>query len=123
METTTFNQSISTHYTGTISQPSVFTRFMNWCEGQQEKRILWIGLGLAGHGCVFTPLTVFLVMMAGNSMALFMTAILAMAMTLVVNLAAMPTKITIPVFLFTILVDLGIIAACAYHGFTPSIVF
>ena len=123
MATTTLNQSISAHYTGTVSRPSVFTRFINWSEAQQENRILWIALGLGGHGCVITPLTILLVVMAGNSMALFMAAVFAMAITLIVNLAALPTKITIPVFVFTILIDLGIMAACAYTGFTPSIAF
>jgi hypothetical protein len=70
-----------------------------------------------------SALTILAVVMAGNSLGLFMTATAAMAITLIVNLAALPTKITIPVFLFTILVDLGIIAACAYIGFTPSMAF
>jgi hypothetical protein len=120
---TTLNHSIASNYTGSVSNTSVFSRFMNWCEAQQENRILWIGLGLAGHGCVITPITIFAVLMAGNSMALFMTAVFAMAATLTVNLAALPTKITIPVFVLSILVDIGIIAACAYTGFSPSIVF
>lgn len=113
MATTTLTPSITRNYT----QPSVFTKFINWCERQQENRILWIGLALAGHGCIITPLTIFAVVMTGNSMGLFMTAVLAMAFTLVVNLAAQPTKVTIPVFILTILVDLGIIAACAFQGF------
>jgi hypothetical protein len=123
MATTTLNQSIARNYTGTVSSTSVFSRFINWCEGQQENRILWIGLGLGGHGCVITPITIFAIVMSGNSMALFMTAVLAMAMTLIVNLAALPTRITIPVFILTILVDLGVIAACAYTGFASSVPF
>ena len=119
MATTTLTHSLTRNYT----QPTLFTKFINWCENQQENRILWIGLALGGHGCIITPLTIFAVVLAGNSLALFMTAVLAMAITLIVNLAAQPTKVTIPVFILTILIDLGVIAACAYSGFTPAVAF
>src|SRR6476646_8165572 len=91
---------------------SVFPKFFKWCAGQEENRLLWLGLALAGHGCILTPLTIFAVILAGTNMVLFMAALVTMAMALVTNLAAMPTKYTIPIFLFTILVDLGIIIAC-----------
>lgn len=112
METTTFNQSILRNYTDSVSRPSVWSSFIRWCDGQQENRLLWIGLALGIHGCVFAPLTVMLVALAGNSLGLFMTAMASMAMALVVNLAAMPTKVTIPIFFATLLIDLGIIVAC-----------
>lgn len=110
MATTTLNQSITGNYTATTSSPSLFARFINWCEGQQDNRLLWIGLALAGHGCVFAPLTVMFVAMAGNSLVLLMAVMASMCMALVVNLAAMPTKITIPVFFISILINLVIIA-------------
>jgi hypothetical protein len=34
-----------------------------------------------------------------------------MAMTVVTNLAAMPTRVTIPIFFLSVLIDLGIIIA------------
>jgi hypothetical protein len=43
-----------------------------------------------------------------------------MGITLVTNLAAMPTKITIPVFFLSVLVDLVIIASCIAIGFDAS---
>lgn len=112
MATTALNQTIARNYTARTSSPSLFAKFINWCEGQEHNRLLWIGLALAGHGCIFAPLTIMLVALAGNSLALFMTAMASMGMALVVNLAAMPTRITIPVFIISILIDLGIIAAC-----------
>ena len=99
---------------------SVFSKFFNWCAGQEENRLLWLGLALAGHGCILTPLTIFAVVLAGTNIVFFMAALVAMAMALVTNLAAMPTKYTIPIFLFTILVDLGIIIACMSMGFNPG---
>ena len=116
METTFYNQTLAGNYTGKVSKASIFKRFANWCEGQQENRIMWIGIALAGHGCVLTPLTVMAVLVAGNSLALFMAATAAMAMAVVTNLAAMPTKVTIPVFFLSVLIDILIVSA-AVSGF------
>ena len=96
---------------------SIYIRFMNWCNGQQEDRLLWLGIALAGHGCVITPLTIMAVLLAGTNLFLFVLALVAMGMALVTNLAALPTKITIPVFVLSILIDLAIIAACITMGF------
>ncbi|MCS3800628.1 hypothetical protein [Niastella sp. OAS944] len=111
MATTTFNHTIGTTYNQTGT--SVFSRFINWCKGQQENRLIWLGVVVAGHGCVITPLTVLAVVMAGNSLVLFMLAIFAMAISLITNLAALPTKITIPAFALSILIDVGILITAA----------
>jgi hypothetical protein len=49
-----------------------------------------------------------------------MMAIIAMMSALVTNLSAMPTKYTIPVFLFSIVMDLVIIFSCIALGFDIS---
>ena len=82
-----------------IKQPSLVGKFMSWCQDQQEDRLLWLGIALAGHGCV----------MAGLSFPLFMIALLAMTMALVANLAALPTKITIPVLFLGVLADAAVL--------------
>lgn len=112
MATTTFNHAIGNTY-NQAARTSLFTRFINWCKGQQENRLIWLGVAVAGHGCVITPLTVFAVTVAGNSLVLFMLAISAMAISLVTNLAALPTKITIPAFFMSLLIDLGILVTAA----------
>ena len=89
-----------------------FSKFINWCSDQQENRLSWLAIAIAGHGCVLTPLTVFAVVNSGNNLILFMVSILAMAMVLITNLAALPTKITIPFLFGSILVDLGILLTC-----------
>ena len=53
-------------------------------------------------------------MFTGNNLYLFVLAIAAMGMTLVTNLAALPTKITIPVFVLSILIDLAIVISCVF---------
>src|SRR5215213_9295570 len=113
METTTFNHTITANYTHRVSKPAFFSAFINWCKNQQENRLLWLGVALTGHGCIITPITIMAILLAGNSLPLFIVALTAMGMALVTNLAALPTKITIPVFIFSILIDLGIIISCA----------
>jgi len=116
MSLTLFNHSHTSTLTETISKPSATTRFLNWCEAQQNDRLLWLGIALGGQGCVLTPITIFAVVFAGLNMALFMLAIVAIGTVLVTNLAALPTKITIPVLIFTVLIDLGIIIASLAMG-------
>jgi len=95
---------------------SLLSRFFSWCIGQEKNRLLWLGLILALHGCIITPLTVMAVLLAGTNFALFVLAIVAMGLSLVTNLAAMPTKITIPVFALSIMVDLVVVGIALAHG-------
>lgn len=117
MATTTLNQTIAATYTEKEPSVSVLKKFINWCKEQDENRFMWVGIVLAGHGCILTPLTVMAVLLAGTNMVLFMLAIVSMGMAVVTNLAAMPTKITIPVFVFSILIDIAIVIACIAIGF------
>jgi hypothetical protein len=119
MATTTFQQSYTTEYTQSKTT-SPWKRFMAFSEGQQENRLLWLGVALAGHGCILTPLTVMAVLLAGTNLFLFVLALVAMGMSLVTNLAAMPTKVTIPIFFLSILIDIAIIISCVVMGFDIS---
>ena len=96
----------------TTIQSNIFTKFFDWCKAQERNRFGWLALSLAAHGCILTPLVVFAVGVSGNNLTLWMTAMLAMGATLIVNLAAQPTKITIPIFFLSIVVDIAIIIAC-----------
>lgn len=93
-----------------IGKKSIVQQFLDWCKGQEENRILWLAIIVAGHGCVLTPVTVLSVVFTGNSIFLLMLAIAAMGMSLVTNLAAMPTRITLPVFALSLVIDLTILA-------------
>jgi hypothetical protein len=91
---------------------SVFTRFSHWTQAQEANRFGWLAVAIVGHGCVLTPMTILLVVsLTGLNLVLFMTTLAAMAMALVVNLAAQPTKVTIPVFLISVFMDVVVIAA------------
>lgn len=56
------------------------------------------------------------VLLAGTNLTLFIVAIVAMGMSLVTNLAAMPTKITIPVFVLSVIIDLVVVGLALAHG-------
>jgi hypothetical protein len=96
---------------------STFRRFLRWCEGQERNRFGWLGLALAVHGCALTPITLFAIILSGNFIGFWVVALIAMGMALVTNLAAMPTKITIPTFLASIVLDLGVILTCLFLMF------
>lgn len=109
---TTLNQTISTTYTGNLSQTSLWSRFMAYSRSQEHNRLLWLGLALAIHGCALTPITVMATLFAGPNFFLFMTAMVAMGISLVTNLAAMPTKITIPAFALSVIVHIAVLISC-----------
>ena len=117
---TAIQQTISNTHIQPTSKTSVVARFLDWCTGQEEYRYGWLGAAIASHGCIFTPLTMFAIILSGNNIFFWFLAIIAMMMTLVTNLAALPTKYTIPVFLFSILIDITIVVACAFTGFNIS---
>jgi hypothetical protein len=123
MTTTTFNPSITVNRIHRFPVSSFFAKFITWSKSQEENRLLWVGISLTLHGCVLAPVTIFAVMLAGNSMFLFMLPIITMGATLVTNLAAMPTKITIPVFLLSILIDVVVLLTCALSGFGQINIF
>ena len=121
MATTTFNQAITREYNE--SKVSILQAFFTWCRMQEKNRFMWLGIILAVHGCLLTPLTIMAVVFAGNNLTLFMLGVGAMAIALVSNLAALPTKVTIPTFIVSVLIDLGILIACFMSGFNPAATF
>lgn len=106
------------HPLGTIHLPaqthkvSLIHRFFSWCKIQDSNRLIWLALIITAHGCIITPVTLGFVMLFGNNFIFWPWAIGAMTMSLIVNLAALPTKITIPVFFLSLLIDLVIIVNC-----------
>lgn len=95
---------------------SFWKKFLVWAESQEENRFGWTAFAITGHGCVFTIITTMAILATGNHFIFWPFAIAAMAVCLIVNLAALPTKITIPVFFFSVLIDLFIIGLCLANG-------
>jgi hypothetical protein len=109
---TTINQTIHTSYNDITVKSSLWSRFIAYCAAQEHNRLLWVGLILAVHGCALTPITVMATLFTGPNFFLFMAAMVAMGIALVTNLAAMPTKATIPAFALSVLIDIAILVAC-----------
>jgi hypothetical protein len=93
-----------------IHEPTLALKFFNWCGTQEKYRIGWLATSIVVHGCLLTPVTLFIIYLGGLNLTFFILAMSAMGMSLVTNLAAMPAKVTIPVFFLSILID--IIIAC-----------
>lgn len=111
---TTMEQTIAVSYTKEAAKVSLLKRFMNWCNEQDHNRMLWVGIALTAHGCIITPITAMFVYLGGTNMFLFTLVIAMMGVTLVTNLAAMPTKITLPVFISSTVIDIAIIISCLF---------
>ena len=105
----TLQHSLSPALFRTERNQSALSRFIAWCTDQEKFRFGWLATIIAIHGCVLAPITVLAITLGTNHMAYWGMAIGAMAIALVANLAAMPTKITIPVFFFSVLVDISLI--------------
>lgn len=99
------------------TQASIWKRFIKWADTQEEYRFGWTAFAIAGHGCVFTILTVMIILLTGNNFIFWPFAIGAMAAVLISNLAAAPTRITLPILFFSLLIDIAIIAICIANGF------
>jgi hypothetical protein len=114
---TTFQPAIVTGHTDRVERKPIILKFINWCKGQEKNRLGWLGGILALHGCVLTPITLFAIILSGTYFPFYIAALAAMGMAVVTNLAAMPTKITIPVFFLSVLIDIAIITGCISIGF------
>jgi hypothetical protein len=113
---TTLQKPVTINYAPAIADSSLISRFSNWCAAQEPNRLGWLGAIIAIHGCVLTPVTLFFIVLAGTNITFFVAALVAMGMSLVTNLAAMPTKITLPAFFISVLIDVAVIGLCIATG-------
>jgi len=114
---TILQQKITSSLVNQPSKTSAIAKFLTWCDDQDENRLGWLAVAVGGHGCFITPITMFAIIMAGNHIFFWALALTAMGASLVSNLAAMPTKVTIPIFVISVVIDIAIIASCIAIGF------
>ena len=107
---------IATTHLPQLSLSSTFSKFTNWCVSQEPYRLGWLAGILAIHGCALTPITLFAVILSGTNLVLYISVLVAMGLAVVTNLAAMPTKVTIPAFFLSVLMDVAIIIVCLASG-------
>ena len=106
-----------------ISFSNPLASFLNWSGRQNNSRIFWSALTITSLGCVFAPITTIIISLSGLSVLFIVAVTLSMALSLVVNLAALSTRITIPVFLISVLVDLGIVIVALASGLNTQSIF
>lgn len=90
---------------------SVISRFINWSTNQEKDRLFWTGLALTLQGCVLAPISLAAVAFASNWFVLWIVPLVCLVANLIVNLAALPTKITVPVFFLTLLLNVAVVIA------------
>jgi len=105
------------NYSVKKSKENVIVRFFSWCKTQERNRYLWLSLTFFGQIGLTLPSTAFfIVFLGGNSMFLWALICAVNLPLLVLNLAALSTKIMLPFLFFGWLMQLVIIVYCI--GFT-----
>ncbi len=114
MKTVTHNNAGDFYYIDQrehVSVKTIWKKFITYADNQQSNRLWWMTLGILGHGTIFTIATLGIVTVLGNVFLLYVITCCAMVMSVVVNLAALPTRYIIPIFFLSLLIDLGVIIA------------
>jgi len=97
-----------------LQQQSLLTRFLNWCASQEKNRFLWLGVTFFVQTGLALPVAAYFILFFGNNNLLLWTIICAVNLpTLVLNLAALPPKITLPFLFFAWLTEAAVILYCA----------
>ncbi len=92
-------------------------QFFRWADGQDAAhRIGWAGASLVVTAAVMFPLTMSAILFNGAAFSLIVGAIISLSTVIVMNLAALPTRYTIPAFFAGILLDAGLIIASFFIG-------
>lgn len=93
-------------YSTSNPNPNAISRFFSWAAAEDEKHhIGWVGISVMSMSSGIFPLTMYIIMINGGSFGLIMGALVSLAMVVVTNLAALPTKYTIPFYFLAILID------------------
>ncbi len=96
---------------------SIFSRLIEWATQEDEKRHLaWVGGSVTSMTAVFFPITMGVILLNGAGFGFIIAAMVSLVLVVVTNLAAMPTRYTIPCFFLGILIDLGVVVGCLLHG-------
>jgi hypothetical protein len=89
---------------------SIATRFINWSTNEQKNRIAWVGISIVVITAVFFPITMVSILIHGASFKLIIGAMFSLILVVVPNLAALPTRYTIPAFFTGVFIDIILIA-------------
>ena len=105
---------ISPAYVEKLPRVNRLQKFVNWCDQQEKNRLLWLGIGIMGHIGMVVPLTLLSILfLANNNFALWIVVLCANMPVLALNLAAQPPKVTIPVMLTSLIIDIVVVILSA----------
>src|SRR5678809_404398 len=104
-----------------LQQQNLLTRFLNWCKIQENNKFLWLGVTFfAQIGLALPVAAYFILFFGGNNLLLWMIICAVNLPTLVLNLAALPTKITLPFLFFAWLTELSVVLLSLIHISEPT---
>jgi len=92
------------------AKTSYMKRFLQFATDQQPNNFGWVSVSLLAQACFFAPITILCILFNGNLLGLWIPFVLTFVIIEILNLTAMPTKITIPVFFAGAVIDVIIIA-------------
>ena len=94
-------------------EESIISKFLHWCDVQESNRFLWLALTFFAQIGLTVPLTaVAIVFFGGNNLFLWIIMASVNVPVLVLNLASMPTKTTLPFIFFSWFTQAVIILYC-----------
>jgi len=112
MSTTTSRGLVVPIYRPAVSQPSLIVRFFDWAENEDvDRHVGWVGFSIMVMTGFFFPITMSAILLNGGAFGLIVAAMVPLVLVFVANLAALPTKYTIPSLFVGVLAELAIIAA------------
>src|SRR5262249_46394075 len=88
---------------------NLFKKFKAFSEGQQYNHLGWTAFAIAAQVCVVALITLVAIDFNGNRFALWIPVIVTTFIIEVTNLSAMPTKITIPAFFISVLINISVL--------------
>jgi hypothetical protein len=92
------------------SSENVLSRFLSWTKSEEKNRIAWLGISITMMTAIFFPVTMLSVLLHSGSFKLIIGAMVSLILVVIPNLAALPTRYTIPAFFTGISIDIFLIA-------------
>jgi hypothetical protein len=116
MRTSELILSSNARFKSTTVKESLLDRFTTWCASQEKNKMAWTGTALGVHGCVLTPITLFVVIFAGIQTWMLALTAASIMLTLVAILSALPLKHAIPIFATSFLINIVLITTAIIGG-------
>jgi hypothetical protein len=107
MDYTLSSPGLAIGYQSPKVRTSYFRSFTRWAADQDiENHIGWVGISITSMTAIFFPLTMAAILFNDASVGLIGIAMLSLIMVVIINLAAVSTRYTIPFLLAGILMDI-----------------